>query len=306
MSSTIKRPAHYARDYIAATIIVAAFYAAVYFGVQITSGQSTSGVVTGKRADIVFVPVDDYGSPSRWPDWVKNILAWRDVLDPTILFLPNQTYGFSIVYDGDFDRTAQNFERLEFGIEHQPLPSLSQASMSAGSDDFLEKMEYARLVLAPTIADAPVAMSRPQAILWTGRDGQPVQLLPELALPDALKDRSFTTNGTTRIVVHASGPMFPLAMRSRMSTYADNVQCTGRRFTITRSRSCGVTELDSLAVAHVTKWFNSAEAQTAMAEKAPAWLLDPAYFECHWRLLPTITENPQPEDREGWHDLDWY
>ena len=91
----IQRPTtHYARDYIAAIVAVGLFYTVICFALRIESDNGRASEVTRKRADIVFIPTDDKEFDPRRDSnvWLKNLLAWRDVLDPKLMFMPNREY----------------------------------------------------------------------------------------------------------------------------------------------------------------------------------------------------------------------
>ncbi|MDP7395367.1 MAG: hypothetical protein QGF67_13365 [Lentisphaeria bacterium] len=298
-------PTHYARDYIAAIVVVGLFYTVICFALRIESDDDRASEVTRKRADIVFIDEKEFGPRKHHNIWLKDLLAWRDVLDPKLLFMPNQEYGFSRIRNTDFQRPFSHFDRRSIEIELDEPQALQPTSMSPAVTALRLERERARRHLAPTVDDIAEPSPIPDDIVWTNADNRPEPRLPPLQLPPELADETFTTTGPTQIVVLPMGPLFPDAEHSRMGDYSEGLKSSGQRFTVLRAGSCGVKVLDDLALAHIRQLFNAKANRQRMRETAPEWLEEKARFVCHWRFLPNVTENPDPKDREGWHDRDW-
>ena len=304
----IQRPTtHYARDYIAAVVAVGLFYTVICFALRIESDNGRASEVTRKRADIVFIPTDDKEFDPRRDSnaWLKNLLAWRDVLDPKLMFMPNREYGFSRIRNTDFQRPFSYFDRHKIKVESDEPQDFQPTSMSPAVTALRLERDRARRYLAPTVDDIAEPGPIPDDIVWTDANNRPEPRLPSLQLPPALADETFTTAGPTHIVVLPRGPLFPEEERPRMGDYPEGLKSSGRRFTVLQAGGCGVEVLDDLALAHIRQLFNDKANRKRMQETAPEWLEGKARFACHWRFLPNVTENPEPKDREGWHDRDW-
>ena len=217
------------------------------------------------------------------------------MLDPKLMFMPNQEYGFSRIRNTDFQRPFSYFDRHSIKVEPDEPRGFQPTSMSPAVTILRLERERARRHLAPTVDDIAEPGPIPDDIVWTNADNRPEPRLPSLQLPPALAAERFTT----------AGPLFPEAERSRMGDYPDSLKSSGRRFTVLQAGSCGVEVLDDLALAHIRQLFNDKANRQRMQETAPEWLEGKARFVCHWRFLPNVTENPEPKDREGWHDRDW-
>ena len=287
MSRTSRR-FYYRRDYLYAIVVVAAVYAAIIFGLRIeSSAKAIDSNLEPDLGDVVFLPVERHVPPWQMK-WQQHVLAWIDLLDPTIISLPNQTYGFSQIRNMEFERPFADFERMAFAGRYAQRPTPPSLQLTLGVDDLLQYMERSRRMIPPAMAGTQQQVeSRALGIVWTDENGRTVDGLPVLDLGAYGIDLTVMrrTTGPTRI---------------RVSPYYD-------QFRVRLIRSCGDTDLDAAAVTHLRRLFSSDNKnQTVLARKASPWLGEDSRFDVHWRFLGAVIEEPEADERKQRYDIDWF
>jgi len=254
---------------------VALLVALVLHGLMLV-GFRASSPETGQlsvASDPGCVLLSDKGERSRWED---ELVAWADLLDPTLLSLPNETRGFSAI----------RCEMREARVQSIPAHTLdAEMAIEGGFDALRLSRDCPSLSVAsgdtwlPALSPpppAPLPSVLPTHALWRFPDGTVIDTLPRYtpAQVQAIVGTTVLTSAT-RLEITNDGKSVRVVIR----------------------RSCGLPELDLVPyhdILDVLKPFMTYAEKLGDRTGAP-WFLptagDSLVLEVEWRLVPPRTES---------------
>ncbi len=252
-------------------ILITLVFHLLFLGVIKLQPRGPAAPVAVDEPECVLLSPPD----SREP-WEHELIIWAELLDPTLLTLPNEERGFSVV------------RRKERVIPLRPAPAHEPRVVFAAENkfqtvDLTEDMAAPPVLIStswvpefPKPQPGPSPSVLPVAVVWKWSDGTLVDGMP------------VHTAEVIRQLADGAMPSAPTAI---------DVHYDGRSIRVLVSRSSGVRALDLLALADVRallKPYIKYPASVAAAASLPALLSAEGgvkTVEVEWRLLPRSGES---------------
>ncbi len=224
-------------------------------------------------ADVTLLPLD---TEPVYP-WMANLVASLELLDPTVLSLPNTSKGFSKIRNLEFQRPLVPVEPHEFEIHFDTALTFPALTLTEGVSDLMLSMHHGKVrELAPIhVAEPPPIASQ---VLMVNDAGGIIDYLPPLSMDTAAGDGGpLITEGPTRLHV---------SMRKALVR-------------VQLEQSCGNSELDQLAVGALRQYYileiaNTPDPEIGVIRDPVVWI--------HWRYRPEIEERRELQMEELFDD----
>lgn len=265
------------RNYLFATALAVGCYVAGAVLFKIDNGpRAADKKATRSLATITMLPIE------RTPafNWQRNLIASLDLLDPTIMSLPNATFGFSGARSLEDELPVQAPPPVEFTFRQSTVPSPPEIAIAPpppSSAPLLIEEDLNAFWAAKAAQKAP---PMEPLVYWTDDSGTAVPRMPDIDLAAiANGDAPMITSGPTRLRVLSQAA----SMRVRIV------------------QSCGQPALDQLAVRQLRNYL---VIMAAKGESMPTGDSSGTYY-AHWRWLPFVQER-KVFDTEEWHDQYWF
>ncbi len=235
-------------------------------------------------ADVIFLSIDK----SQANDWQKNLIASLELLDPTVLSLPNPHHGFSRIRSFEFERPVEPFPDYEFTIaeiQHSLFPPIT---LTTPINDVLAAINNFQNSQLQINQDAtPKYPTLNATMYWSNHRGEimpRIPIIPNDAL-SRLGDQIVTT-----------GPSIFLAEQHQKLTRIKIVT------------SCGAPELDQIGLLHLQQYFSRIHfLSPAEGEDNNAMLIpDHGLILGHWRLVPGINEQKTMQKEKPFDVPNWF
>lgn len=265
------------RDYLIASVLAVSCYVAGAALFKVDNGpRAADKKATRSLATITMLPIE------RTPafNWQRNLIASLDLLDPTIMSLPNATFGFSGARSLEDELPIQDPSPVEFTFRQSTNPSPPEIAITPPPPSSAPLLieEDLNAAWATQATQEPPPME--PRVYWTDDSGTAVPRMPDLDLGAiAAGDTPIVTSGPTRLRVLS--------------------QVASVRVRIVQS--CGQPALDQLAVRQLRNYL---AIMAAKGESMPTGDSSGAYY-AHWRWLPFVQEK-KVFDTEEWHDQYWF
>ncbi len=269
-------------QYFIASLIVSFIYFILFTGFKLAPGETALTKPVRELADVTMLPIEP-NAPFRWQ---RNLIATLELLDPTIMSLPNTSYGFSRIRNLEFERPLEPLPSYEFDIQLQDQAPAGEIYFIEPVGDVLESFNHERLTkldskLQVSSKPSPIAPD----VYWTDQNGAVQTDLAHMSLADIVSDETaFTTTGPTVVSLSSRNEL----VRVRLI------------------KSCGNPILDQRAVDHLHRTFAVRYAKTASSDTNGMLGDDRTLIlSAHWRFAEGIDDDDHigeenDEYRENW------
>ena len=217
-------------------------------------------------ADVTMLPIE---KDPQIP-WQRNLIASLDLLDPTVLSLPNARYGFSTVRNYEFERPLEDSQPLDLDFQYNIRPPLPELTKNPTIENLAEinllEGRPTNLTQIPTYIE--YQQYDPFAY-WTKENGELMESIPPIPGKEFDQfNEEITISGPTYLSI--------------------SVQPDFARVKIVKS--CGDNEVDRLAENYLRRyltkhlWAAQKESETKWSHANNTILL------VHWRYLTKVKE----------------
>ena len=267
---------------VSAIILSLGFYALLFLPFQY---QARVAPIKDKPfrhlADVVMLPLDK--SP-LFP-WQSNLIASLELLDPTIMSLPNASYGFSNVRNLEFERPIKPLAPYQMRIDYAPAPAPSQFVATPPIGDLFFAMNSTHFLKQHTPQSHPGARLD-SSVYWTNAAGDIQEYLPSISLKDVTTNgQKLTTLGPTQLEISYRGNL----ARVKVLT------------------SCGISQLDKMAVDSLRRYFTREQAKLpASSSSSSEEGLEGNQVFAYWRFASEVRESANIHSKEKLYDWDWF
>ena len=218
-------------------------------------------------ANVTMLPIEK--NPAL--PWQANLIASLELLDPTVLSLPNTSYGFSNVRSLEFERPFSEITAYDMAVELTPAPPFSPIQIGDPVDDLIHAVNSkSRLEIASDFHDVSPPTRVGSNIYWTNADGTILDRLPSVSLSkETDDDKQLITSGPTQLQVI----LVETLVRVRLLG------------------SCGNPQLDEIAVKTLRRYF-LAEQSKSTTDVKTNYELDGgnSVIYAHWRFASEVSE----------------
>lgn len=210
--------------------------------------------------------------------WERQLLAWAELADPSILSLPDPRHGFSRLLVAAANWPLTDLPAFETSPAATAASSFAPIALTAADPDLAASLRHHWTCLVPTETETPSPAVPGRTVVWRLADGTPLTGIAEIAEADLKQAR-----GTTL-------PQQP----SRFHVLADPL-AAGLRLRL--AESCGVDALDRIAYQRLARrlldWERDLRQKQAVLELEPLLRAPdlPVLVEVEWRLA---LEPPPP------------
>ena len=207
--------------------------------------------------------------PGEALEWEREIRAWCELADPTLLSLPNESRGFSRVRREERVLPYSDVPPYEYASAFAPERTFAELSLSDEPRPMEAEVSRAWQATPAPVPPEPPTKPLPDGIVWRLPDGTVLAGMPELPEDDV------------REASKATAPEAP----TRVEITRDQ-----RRLRIRVRRPCGSPELDLLLLKAVTREVRRLERQEELGKTVASVLYpsasgDVRTVEVEWRLL---------------------
>ena len=269
--------------YVIATIVGAGFYALLFslFKFEIKA-KATKDKSYRHLADVIMLPIEK--NPSL--PWQKNLIAALDLLDPTIMSLPNTSYGFSNVRNLEFERPIRPLAPYNIQIEFQSTLQHKPLQFTAPIDDLLHAININnRLEIGPISNDESSDPPLKPSVYWTDIDGNILDHLPPISVSDVIKgEEQRITSGPTPLQV----------------VFSDNL------VRVRLQGSCGDPQLDQIALTNLLRYFTAEQAKSTSGTQNESEVRKAIKIFAYWRFANEINETVNINMEDELYDRDWF
>ena len=257
--------------YFLAIVIVLSFYGILVFLFSFKAPvMNIDNSQPGYLADVTMLPIE------RDPKftWQRNLIASLDLLDPTVLSLPNPRYGFSVVRNLEFERPIEDFKPDKIKLQYSPRPPLSKILFNNSTTTLVDIVRFKGINDLDGAMPTPILYQKYDPFAyWTKESGDIVESIP----PIPSEEIERLDDGTT-----VDGPTFLSVSIERDFARIRIVDSSGNK------------QLDELAISYLRRhlmkqlWAAQTEIDSEISTN------DENVLVVHWRYLDNIKEADIP------------
>ena len=268
-------------SWIFAIILSLGFYALLFFPFQFQARVTPSKNKPVRHlADVVMLPL---GKDSNFP-WQNNLIASLELLDPTIMSLPNSSHGFSNVRSLEFERPIEPLPPHPIGADLAQEPVQTQFFVTPPISDLFSVINATHF-LEHQLPKPKPRLTMDSTVYWTNEGGEILDHLPSISLKDAAENgKKLTTFGPTQVVISYRGDLARVKLLN----------------------SCGIPRLDKMAVDSLRRYFTKEQAKlTATSSNKQEAKKDTQIF-AYWRYASEVSESANIHSENKLYDWDWF
>jgi hypothetical protein len=224
--------------------------------------------------------VGNWGPTRDLEPWEEVLHTWAKLADPTLMVLPDEQLGFSIVRQEKRVLPETPFPEYHFVVALAKEAELASIRLAAPRKDLPDEMRLRWPTASPEVLEVPKVVPLPKQLAWHQPDGTLLADMPNLDLSEI--QQAIADGGRprypTRVEIQAGAPGIPTRVRVR--------------------RASGNTALDMHVVAALRQAIGRYELRAKFLDSAtpPRYLPAPgasAFLEIEWSLIPSELS---PED----------
>ena len=269
---------------VIATILASGFYGILFvlFNFE-TKVKATEGKNYRNLADVIMLPLEK--NPTV--PWQESLIASLELLDPTIMSLPNASYGFSKVRSLEFERPVREHTPFQLEIEYSPHIHNSSLVFTELIEDLLRAINVNNtLESATTLRKESSWPSLDSSVYWTDVNGTVLEHFPLVSLEQSIDgEERIATSGPTELHVIFQDDLIRVKVIS----------------------SCGNPKLDELAVNSLRRYFMVKQSKSLPnAEKIADEFKGKSKIYAYWRFTREVDETMNINPEDGSDDRHWF
>lgn len=232
-----------------------------------------------RLADVMMLPLEK--NPVL--PWQKNLIASLELLDPTIMSLPNSSYGFSNVRSLEFERPLKPLTPYQMMMELTTPPSSPSLLPTPPIDDLLFAINQKNRLERNVSHGKSTTVGLDSVVYWTNGEGDIQERFPKISLDEFTEEgQKLTTLGPTQLQV---------------SNRKDVVR-------IKVLNSCGNPRLDKMAVDSLRRYYTKEQAKVSPDVADNEGPKKIATIFAYWRFADQVDETPNIDIKENLRDWD--